>query len=172
MASMRAPARPSWPNSPSAAWRISLRLASGWRRLPRRVVDETSSGIVLINQLVRLAERLARFNFSIKGKFARLFLECFFLWADKPGRLVHVDGPFEDPCIATLRRCASGPLGANSQGMTSDRQRSIADTTISQLAIAAEAQGSSVRLARPCPSGSIAVPSATRSWHGLFLPLL
>src|SRR5664279_3071427 len=105
MASMRAPARPSWANSPSAAWRMALRLASGWRRVPRRVVDETSSGIVLINQLVRLAERLARFNFSIEGKFARLFLEYFFLWADKPGRLVHVDGSF-------VAHCAAAPAGS------------------------------------------------------------
>src|SRR5664279_5138559 len=72
MASMRAPARPSWANSPSAAWRMALRLASGWRRVPRRVVDETSSGIVLINQLVRLTERLARFNFSINGSMESL----------------------------------------------------------------------------------------------------
>src|SRR5664279_316292 len=91
------------------------------------------------------------------------------IWrSEEPVPLLH-NHILREYFVAALRRYASGLPGANSQAMMSDRQRSIADTTISRVAIAAEPPGSSVLPARPCPSGSTVVPSATRSWRGLFL---
>lgn len=84
---------------------------------------------------------------------------CGNLWVGIPSRAL--------PC------CRKAPLRQRSSDA---RLRGMALPTVQHgtyddlgKAASAETPGFSVHPERPCPSDSIAAPSATRSWHGLFL---